>query len=114
MTPMLDRRAPYPGLLGVPLLFASIRVAATTLALGGAIFLLMPRWNSQVAAQRGIPTARHLTGFSDHVQLGQISEILENDTVVMTVELFQSDERIAPLDELLWRGVVLPSCQGGQ
>ena len=31
--------------------------------------------------------ARHLTGFDEEVQLGQLGEILENDSVVMTVEL---------------------------
>jgi transglutaminase-like putative cysteine protease len=114
MTPMPDRRVPYPGLLDGPFLFDSVRVAATTLALGGAIFLLMPRWTSEAAGQRGIPTARHLTGFSDRVRLGQIGEILENDAVVMTIELFQGDERIAPPEELLWRGVVLPTYRNGQ
>ena len=31
--------------------------------------------------------AKHLTGFDEEVQLGQLGEILENDSVVMTVEL---------------------------
>ena len=35
--------------------------------------------------------ARHLTGFDEEVQLGQLGEILENDSVVMTVEF--TDER---------------------
>src|SRR5262249_36596180 len=72
---------PYPGLIDRPFLFASVRVAAITLALGGAIFLVMPRWSAASVGAKSGPVARHLTGFSDQVRLGQIGEILENDNI---------------------------------
>jgi transglutaminase-like putative cysteine protease len=59
--------------------------------------------------------ARHLTGFDEEVQLGQLGEILENDTIVMTVEL--TDERGEPTrpdEEALWRGVTMLKYQHGR
>ncbi|HEX3447566.1 MAG TPA: DUF3488 and transglutaminase-like domain-containing protein, partial [Isosphaeraceae bacterium] len=51
---------------------------------------------------------RHLTGFDEEVQLGQLGEILENDTVVMTVEFTdEQHETIRPVGEPLWRGVTM-------
>ena len=87
---------PYPGLLNLPFLFAVLRVTATTLALGGVIFLAMPRRSSMARLQTGALPARHLTGFDDEVKLGQLGEILENDSVVMSIELYDYDwKRIA-------------------
>ena len=58
--------------------------------------------------------ARHLTGFDEEVQLGQLGEILENDSVVMTVELTDEDgEPIRPDEEPLWRGVTMLRYDGG-
>ena len=37
---------------------------------------------------------KHLTGFDEEVELGQLGEILENDSVVMSVE-FADEERQA-------------------
>ena len=52
--------------------------------------------------------SRHLTGFDEEVQLGQLGEILENDSVVMTVELTDEDDKtIRPAEEPLWRGVTM-------
>ena len=51
---------------------------------------------------------RHLTGFDEEVALGQFGEILENDSVVMTVEFTDGDGKtIGPPAEPLWRGVTL-------
>ncbi len=59
------------------------------------------------------PVAGHLTGFDDEVQLGQLGEILENDSVVMSIELVDQDQkRIRPTDELLWRGVTMSRRRG--
>jgi protein-glutamine gamma-glutamyltransferase len=108
MSPQPDRREPYPGLFDRSFVFSSLRVAATTLALGGLIFLAMPRWGSGALGSRPASVARHLTGFSEQVKLGQIGEILENDAVVMSVELYDNQgRRVAPADETLWRGVVM-------
>ena len=52
--------------------------------------------------------SKHLTGFDEEVKLGQLGEILENDSVVMSVE-FADEERkpVHPAAEPLWRGVAL-------
>jgi protein-glutamine gamma-glutamyltransferase len=99
---------PYRGLFDVPYVMATIRVMATTLALGGLIFLVLPRRAGATRNQGAPPMSRHLTGFDEEVQLGQLGEILENDTVVMTVELTdEQDETIRPVGEPLWRGVTM-------
>ena len=60
------------------------------------------------AIRPAAPMSRHLTGFDEEVQLGQLGEILENDTVVMTVELTDDDDKtIRPAEEPLWRGVTM-------
>ena len=69
---------------------------------------MLPRQAGATRGQMTSPIARHLTGFDDEVQLGQLGEILENDSVVMTVELSDEDGKtIRPETELLWRGVTL-------
>ena len=58
---------------------------------------------------------KHLTGFDDEVKLGQLGEILENDSVVMTVEF--SDENRLPMPvsgEPLFRGVTLTQYEKGR
>jgi transglutaminase-like putative cysteine protease len=97
---------PYPGLLDVPFLFSALRVMATTLALGGVIFLAMPRRSTMGRVMAGDQVTRHLTGFDEEVELGQMGEILENDSIVMSVELYDDhDHRITSPAEPLWRGV---------
>src|SRR5262249_46066085 len=66
-------------------------------------------------SQSSAPLARHLTGFDEEVQLGQLGEILENDSVVMTVELFdERGESIRPDEEPLWRGVTMLRYDGSR
>jgi hypothetical protein len=106
---------PYHGLFDLPYFLATVRVMATTLALGGLIFLVLPRRAGAMRNQAGAPVAKHLTGFDEEVQLGQLGEILENDTVVMTVELTnQDDKTIRPVGEPLWRGVTLIRYEKGR
>lgn len=100
---------PYRGLIEVPYLLATVRAAAVTMALGGVIFLAMPRKaQSERPAQGSGGAPSHMTGFTDTVRLGQFGEILENDAIVMTVELL--DEDMNPIEgpnEPLWRGISL-------
>jgi transglutaminase-like putative cysteine protease len=107
---------PYPGLLDLPFILSGLRVTALTLALGGVIFLAMPRRGTAARSPHGSdPMAKHLTGFDDEVQLGQLGEILENDSVVMSVELFdENKERIRPAGEPLWRGVTMADYADGR
>jgi len=105
----------YPGLFDLPYAVSTVRVMATTLALGGLIFLMLPRNPGATRLQAGAPMTRHLTGFDEEVQLGQLGEILENDTVVMTVEFLDKDGKtIRPDEEPLWRGVTMLRYDNGR
>jgi transglutaminase-like putative cysteine protease len=116
LSPAVDPEMPYPSLIDASFLMASVRVAAMTLALGGIIFLFMPRKQSSGTTLRTDVLGKHLTGFDDVVQLGQLGEILENESVVMTVELtdYPSGRRYHPPDEPLWRGVALSKYERGR
>src|SRR5262249_39030424 len=110
-----DRVDPYAGLFDLPYAVATARVLVTTLALGGLIFLTLPRQAGAVRQQAGQPMARHLTGFDEEVTLGQFGEILENDTVVMTVEFTDDDGKtVEPPAEPLVRGVTMPRYEKGR
>lgn len=106
---------PYAGLLDLPYVFATGRVLVTTLALGGMIFLTLPRQAAATRYQPGGQTPRHLTGFDEEVALGQFGEILENETVVMTVEFSDMDGKtMHPPGEPLWRGVTMLRYEAGR
>ncbi|MGO9465406.1 MAG: DUF3488 and DUF4129 domain-containing transglutaminase family protein [Isosphaeraceae bacterium] len=107
---------PYRGLYTLSYGFAALRIIAGTLAVGGVIFLVLPRHGGVATrAQPATPIGRHPTRFTGEVQLGQLGEILENDSVVMTVELSDGDGKvIRPDTELLWRGVTLTHYEKGR
>jgi len=106
-----DRSEPYRGLFDLAFVFATIRVAGITLALGGLIFLAMPRRMMSGSSNSSDAVGKHLSGFDDEVQLGQLGEILENDSVVMSIETVDlAGKRIVPNragPEQRWRGVTL-------
>ncbi len=105
----------YPGLLNVPFLLSALRVTLTTMALGGVIFLAMPRQQTLAIDRGGEAGAQHLTGFDDEVQLGQLGEILENDSVVMSIETVDDDGNRVELEgEPLWRGVTMAKYERGR
>lgn len=109
------RDDPYPGLLAPPFVFATIRAGLLTLACGVFIFFVMPRSSGRTPQTKGPAMAKTMTGFSEEVRLGQMGEILENDSVVMSVEMFdESRQRIRPEGEPLWRGVVLNYYENGR
>ncbi len=108
-------KALYPGLLNLSFVVSTFRVMLTTLALGGVIFLAMPRRFTMAKTDGKEAGGQHLTGFDDEVQLGQMGEILENDTVVMAVETFdESGRKIHPEGEPLWRGVTMARYEKGR
>jgi transglutaminase-like putative cysteine protease len=114
ITPATSQDEPYPGLLNSGFLLAMARLAAVSLVLGGLIFLLMPRGKAASGARRGESPGKHLTGFSQTIQLGQMGEILENDGIVMNIELFDpADHRVHLAGEPLWRGVTLAHYDDG-
>jgi transglutaminase-like putative cysteine protease len=108
---------PYPGLLNAAFVVTALRVTVTTMALGGVIFLAMPRRSGLAQSNAGAELARHLTGFDEEVKLGQLGEILENDSIVMSIELYDSQRpprRIKPPPEPLWRGVTMADYREGR
>lgn len=113
--PAPDVRNPYPGLLNAGFFLSAASVALTSLALGVVTFLVMPRWSTAATMRGAQPGTKHLTGFSDEVQLGRMGEILENDGVVMSVETYDaSDTKIRPPEDVLWRGVTLVAYEDGR
>jgi len=112
-----DRAEPYRGLVDMAYALSTARVAAITLALGGLIFLAMPRRPSMGSSQASGVVGKHLGGFDDEVQLGQLGEILENDSVVMSVELSDREGRRPAHDpdvEHRWRGVSMDLYHNGR
>ncbi|WP_165066117.1 transglutaminase TgpA family protein [Paludisphaera rhizosphaerae] len=108
-------RDPYTSLFDSAYFAATLRVLAMTLALGFFVFLLLPRQQGAARSRFGTPTVKHLTGFDEEVALGQLGEILENDTPVMTVEFSDGEKApTAPPAEPLWRGVTLNNYDKGR
>jgi len=70
---------------------------------GAAIFLVLPRLSSSYLSEYAVSTGI-ATGFSDHVQLGQIGEIQQSNSLVMHIEV-EGDQH--GVFELKWRGVTL-------
>jgi protein-glutamine gamma-glutamyltransferase len=75
------------------------------------IFLLLPRANAGFMAQQFGTTTVSLTGFSDIVELGDVSNIKKNTQVVMNVRVKNADGKPAPIGKK-WRGVTLSSYDG--
>ncbi len=104
--------------------------AAVTLvgamAIGGAFFLLVPRYDVGRHAfdESDSPLARQRrTGFSERVRLGSFGEILESSEPVFEVRLFDADD--LPIDvegyasdlgleEPLFRGITLTDYRDGE
>jgi hypothetical protein len=105
---------PYRGLFDRSFAVATLRVMVTTLALGVLIFLALPRQAGVMRNQPGAPMAKHLTGFDEEVQLGQLGEILENDSIVMTVEVTDLEGNDYQIVEPLWRGITMFRYEGGR
>jgi len=74
------------------------------------VFLLVPRGRVGRVLLPSAGRYRSITGFSDRVQLGEMTDILESADPVMRVELIdpETNERMAhPRVLLLWRGITL-------
>ena len=93
-----------------PYVAATVRVMVTTLALGRTDLSRLPRQAGASRTQSGTPLARHLTGFDEEVQLGQLGEILENDSVVMTVAARGRERRPDPARARSRSGGASPCC----
>lgn len=106
---------PYLKLFDRPFVFSGIRVVSTALVMSALVFLLIPRADRMSTSRRSGSISRHLTGFDEEVRLGQLGEILENDTIFMTVEFFDEEDKTTfPTAEPYWRGVTMGEYENGQ
>jgi transglutaminase-like putative cysteine protease len=94
------------------LAFALVRVAPALmlmiLAAGAAVFFLLPRMSAGYLGGYSFGTDIS-SGFSDHVQLGQIGQIQQSTAVVMHVQI---DNDTVGRYDLRWRGVALSYFDG--
>src|SRR5579859_5065763 len=94
------------------LAFALVRMAPALMILilmsGAALFFVMPRMSAGNLGGYSYGTD-FSSGFSDHVQLGQIGEIQQSNSVVMHIKI---DGDSAGRYDLHWRGVALANFDG--
>lgn len=94
------------------LAFALARVAPSLMLMiligGAALFFLMPRMSAGYLGGYSFGTDLS-SGFSDHVQLGQIGRIQQSNAVVMHVQI---DGDSMGRYDLHWRGVALADFDG--
>lgn len=79
------------------------------------LFLVLPRYHIRVLNVATPASSRALVGFTPHIQLGEIGEIMDNAQPVMRVRLSRGDSPVQ-VDEraLLWRGVSADSYSHGE
>jgi protein-glutamine gamma-glutamyltransferase len=75
---------------------------------GAAVFFLIPRMSAGYMGGYSFGTDLS-SGFSDHVQLGQIGQIQQSNAVVMHIQI--DGDRVGGFD-LHWRGVALADFDG--
>ncbi len=94
------------------LAFALVRIAPALMIMilmcGAALFFVMPRMSAGNLGGYSYGTD-FSAGFSDHVQLGQIGQIQQSNSVVMHVKI--DGDAIGRYD-LHWRGVALANFDG--
>jgi transglutaminase-like putative cysteine protease len=92
--------------------FALVKVAPALMMLiligGAALFFVMPRMSAGYLGEYSFGNDLS-TGFSDHVQLGQIGQIQQSNSVVMHVQI---DGDTVGRYDLHWRGVSLSDFDG--
>ncbi|MBI4854318.1 MAG: DUF3488 domain-containing protein [Acidobacteria bacterium] len=74
------------------------------------IFLLIPRFNTNLMARSFGATTVSITGFSEVVELGQLGEIKKSEQVVMNVRLKNNISKLKKFPK--WRGVTLSNYSG--
>jgi protein-glutamine gamma-glutamyltransferase len=86
----------------------SMAIALGSLAVGGIIFLILPRFSGGYMSALTMQPAM-ISGFSDDVELGEIGEIKKNSMVVMRVTV---DGGVEAAHGVHWRGVALTRFDG--
>jgi protein-glutamine gamma-glutamyltransferase len=83
-------------------------VSAVAIVMAVFVFIVFPRGAGQnVLANIQFSPSQTLTGFSDEVNLTDVTRIAQNDAVVAHVELFHNDQRADGVATLLLRGQTL-------
>lgn len=108
VSPPLDTGTPAARRLGRALALTSLLVAFAALALGGAIFFILPRLTTGYFRALGFEGPMS-TGFSDSVTLGEIGQIQKSGALAMRIEVHGDPSRAAGVH---WRGVVLTNFDG--
>ena len=98
--------APFPaGLFSV----TTIGIALLVLILAVPLFFLFPRISRGFSMQPSGHT-QFVSGFSDHVELGQIGSIKQSDAVVMRIKTGVPPAEMPP--DLKWRGIAFDYFDG--
>src|ERR1700733_4008737 len=85
-----------------------LSVSLAILVITSGLFFFLPR-TARAAFQHLVSHRYHLAGFSNHVSLGEIGEIKQENVPVMHVKMDRPEDR--PL-ALKWRGAILSEFNG--
>ncbi len=108
VSPPVEPGSPLAHKLNRALGLTSILVAVSALAVGTALFFIIPRFTTGYLSAFSLrPTP--LTGFTDDVSLGAIGNMQKNSTVVMRIKVTGDPSSAA---DIHWRGVVLTNFDG--
>jgi transglutaminase-like putative cysteine protease len=114
VAPAFQPRTCYEQLITFRFFLAGAGIVLTTLATGGLFFWILPRRSGEPNQATTHAAATHLTGFDQTIRLGQMSEILESERIVMTVELLDEGDRpVTEIVEPYWRGITMTRYDGG-
>jgi hypothetical protein len=83
-------------------------ITVSVALLAGALFFILPRLSAGYLTSF-TPHNEFVSGFSDHVQLGEIGRIQQTDTVVMHIQI---DSDRGSHADLKWRGIALSMFDG--
>jgi hypothetical protein len=108
VSPSMDFGSPLARHLNQALLVTSIFVAVGALAIGGLIFLLIPRVTTGYLGALNLHP-NLMTGFSNDVTLGEIGQIQQNTSVVMRIHVDGDPSRA---QDVHWRGIILANFDG--
>src|ERR1700722_17398641 len=85
-----------------------LSVSLAILLITAALFFFLPR-TARAAFQHLVSHRYHLAGFSNHVTLGEIGEIKQENVTVMHVKMDHPEDRVLALK---WRGAALSEFNG--
>lgn len=94
--------------MGRALSATSVLVAFSVLAVGLALFFVIPRFTTGYLSAMNLQPGL-MTGFSDNVELGAIGRIQQSSSVVMRIRVDGNANLAA---DIHWRGIVLTNFDG--